>query len=263
MKIVFVRHGEPDYATDSLTENGKIEAELLSERIKNWPVTQFYVSPLGRAKATADYTLKKVNKEAKELSFMREFSYPIIDPITDRHGVCWDFVPSDWTKYPCMFEQGDAFINYPCISTNDIIKENYPKVINGFDDLLKEYGYVRDGYFYRIPDGPERFISSTVSPDGQIRNNHLPKEGEEEPLIVIFCHLGVICLVLSHLLNIPFELLTHGFFMPTTSITVLSTEERWSNEAYFRVQTIGDVHHLLSNNHLISPAGSFANPFQG
>ena len=47
MRIVFVRHGEPNYANDSLTEKGRREAELLSQRIKNWKVDEFYCSPLG------------------------------------------------------------------------------------------------------------------------------------------------------------------------------------------------------------------------
>ena len=33
MKILIIRHGDPDYTIDSLTEKGKTEAELLSDRI--------------------------------------------------------------------------------------------------------------------------------------------------------------------------------------------------------------------------------------
>lgn len=58
MKIIFVRHGEPDYTHDSLTEKGWREANLLAERISTWNVTDFYCSPLGRAKDTASCTLK-------------------------------------------------------------------------------------------------------------------------------------------------------------------------------------------------------------
>ena len=60
MKILIIRHGDPDYTIDSLTEKGKTEAELLSDRISKMDIKKFYVSPLGRAKATADYTLKKM-----------------------------------------------------------------------------------------------------------------------------------------------------------------------------------------------------------
>lgn len=83
-----------------------------------------------------------------------------------------------------------------------------------------------------------------------------------EPCIVIFAHFGVISSILSHLLNIPFVLLAHAAFFPASSVTVLSAEERWGNEAYFRAQCTGDVHHLLAGGEPISPAGSFVKPFQ-
>ena len=44
MKIIFVRHGEPDYAKDSLTENGWREAECLAGRISKWQVTDLLSS---------------------------------------------------------------------------------------------------------------------------------------------------------------------------------------------------------------------------
>ena len=65
MKIIFIRHGEPNYEIDSLTEKGWREAELLSKRTAKWNVTDFYCSPLGRAKDTASFTLKNAGREAK------------------------------------------------------------------------------------------------------------------------------------------------------------------------------------------------------
>ena len=57
MKLFIIRHGDPDYTIDSLTEKGRKEAALLAERLKNVKIDHFYVSPLGRAQATAKYTL--------------------------------------------------------------------------------------------------------------------------------------------------------------------------------------------------------------
>ena len=57
MKLLFIRHGDPDYTIDSLTEKGWKEAEFLSEKIAALDVRDFYVSPLGRAKDTASCTL--------------------------------------------------------------------------------------------------------------------------------------------------------------------------------------------------------------
>ena len=73
MRIIFIRHGDPDYENDTLTEKGIREAKLLSERTAGWPVTQFYCSPLGRAQKTASYTLHKLGREAVTYEWLKEF----------------------------------------------------------------------------------------------------------------------------------------------------------------------------------------------
>lgn len=260
MKLIFVRHGEPDYITDSLTPNGELEAKALAQRVKNWEVTDFFVSPQGRARQTAQPSLDAVNRKATVLDYMHEFSYPIDDPITGRHGVPWDFIPSDWTNIPGCLREGDGFLESGLLSSNPDIAKNYPIVINSFDELLAKYGYIRKDHYYINQNPVNRRLKSTVGPDNRIRDNGLYPNGGETTL-VFFCHLGITCLVMSHLLNIPFECLTHGFFMPPTSITVLSTEERWDDEAYFRVQCLGDCTHLHDAGLPISPAGYFADIF--
>ena len=64
MKLVIVRHADPDYSIDSLTPTGWKEAELLSERLVKTPADAYYVSPLGRAKDTASLTLQKMGRTA-------------------------------------------------------------------------------------------------------------------------------------------------------------------------------------------------------
>lgn len=261
MKIIFVRHGDPDYKNDSLTEKGWREAKLLSDRICKWDITDFYCSPLGRAKDTASCSLEKMNRKARILEWTKEFYYPINDPVTGRYGVPWDLVPSCWCNDPLMFLK-EEWVHSNIMEQNPEIDEKYKEVCKNLDDLLYTYGYIREENFYRMPDKKEVFITSTQSPDNLEKIAGRQSE-EKETVIVIFCHLGAICIMLSHLLNIPFPLLVHGFFLPPTSLTVLSTEERWSNEAYFRVQSMGDVHHLLAGGEPVSDAGSFTNSFQG
>lgn len=262
MKIIFVRHGEPDYTHDSLTEKGWREANLLAERISRWHVSAFYCSPLGRAKDTASCTLKKMNRTAITLEWMREFSYVIDDPATGKHGVPWDFIPSYWTNEPLMLDPLQ-WVKSDVMKQNPQIAVKFSEVCDNFDRLLSSYGYRREKRYYRVltAEGTEkRFSTATPLPGNPEYSKALEKD-DKEPVIVIFCHLGITCVALSHLLNIPFPLLVHGFFLPTTSLTILSSEERWGDEAYFRVQAMGDVHHLLSKDEPISPAGSFANPF--
>ena len=56
MKLIFVRHGEPDYAHDCLTENGILQAKKTAERLQNEPISAVYSSPMGRAVQTASFT---------------------------------------------------------------------------------------------------------------------------------------------------------------------------------------------------------------
>lgn len=260
MRIIFVRHGEPDYSTDSLTEKGKRDAEILAGRIKNWNIKDIYVSPMGRAKDTAKPSLDALNMEAIEMPWLREFSYKITSPISGKQGVPWDFVPS-YLHSDERFASGEEWINVSPICDNEDIVKNYPIVKDGIDKIIEKYGYKRTGKYYTRMDGRERFLKSTVMDSKYATVDSFP-EDDSEPTIVIFCHLGVICLMLSHLLNIPFELLTHGFFIPTTSLTILNTEERWGTEVSFRTQAVGDVAHLLMEGEKISNAGSFARVFQ-
>ena len=59
MKLLLIRHGDPNYDIDSLTEKGWKEAALLAERMAKLKIRTFYVSPLGRAKDTASLTLHR------------------------------------------------------------------------------------------------------------------------------------------------------------------------------------------------------------
>ena len=52
MKLLIIRHGEPDYAHDTLTEKGWREALYLAERIAPLRVKHYYVSPLRPAPGT-------------------------------------------------------------------------------------------------------------------------------------------------------------------------------------------------------------------
>lgn len=53
MKILIIRHGDPNYTLDSLTRKGKREANLLKKRLLKESPVAVYVSTMGRAKKTA------------------------------------------------------------------------------------------------------------------------------------------------------------------------------------------------------------------
>ena len=96
MKLLLVRHAEPDYEHDSLTEKGWREACFLARRLAQIPAKAYYVSPLGRARDTASLTLKAVNRTAEECLWLREFDAPIWRPdVSDHKMIPWDWLPQD------------------------------------------------------------------------------------------------------------------------------------------------------------------------
>ena len=149
MRLLIVRHGDPDYSIDSLTEKGWKEAEYLSERLSKLDVKDFYVSPLGRAKDTASFTLKKMNRTAVECDWLREFDVLIDRPdVTDRQKRLWDWLPQDWTQDE-RFYRYDHWYENERFQQSDV-KRYYDHVTGEFDKLLAEHGYVREGHYYRV-----------------------------------------------------------------------------------------------------------------
>lgn len=221
MKLLIIRHGDPDYEHDDLTEVGKREARCLAARIAPMKVREYFVSPLGRAKATAAPTLEKAGRQATEYDWLRELSIPIARP--DKNGelsrVPWDWLPQDWLRDTRLLSAEHWMENE--VMQGGRVGEAYEQVTREFDALLARYGYVREGLLYRV------------------------REPNEDTL-VFFCHLGLGCALLSHLMNCSPMVLWQGTVMAPSSVSVVHTEERRSGYASFRAASIGDVSHLYA-----------------
>ena len=160
MRLIIVRHGDPDYEKDSLTEKGWREAAILADRISRLEVKEFYVSPLGRARDTASLTLEKMGRKATVCPWLREFAPRIMRPdVSDRTTISWDWLPQDWTGVD-EFYRRDQWSTPPMMreamaadpDTGEMrvgIQEEYDWVIRGFDSLLADHGYQRKGEIYR------------------------------------------------------------------------------------------------------------------
>ncbi len=218
MKLLIIRHGDPDYVHDTLTEVGKKEASLLADWLFDTAIDHIYVSPLGRAKATAEYTCKTKGMEAVVCDWLREFPAKVQKPHRD-DGVAWDWRPADWTGVEEFFSRKDWSSVPAMVEAN--VAEIYAKVIEGFDELLAKHGYVREGNAYRVTRA----------------NNET---------IAFFCHFGLESVLLSRLLNISPMLLWHGTCAAPTSVTTINSEERQKGIAYFRMSEFGSVAHLTS-----------------
>lgn len=235
MKLLIVRHGDPDYTIDSLTPKGWKEAEFLSERLARVEVKEFYVSPLGRAKDTASLTLKKLGRTAVECEWLQEFRPRICRPDAEgKRMIAWDWLPQDWMEEEKFFHC-DRWYQAPVFEEAGV-RQEYDWVIENFDALLKKHGYIRQGRFYQA-------------------------EKANNDTLVFFCHFGLECVLLSHLLNVSPMILWHNTCAAPTSVTTLVTEERRKGIANFRMSSFGDISHLYVHHEEPAFAARFCETF--
>ena len=53
MRLLLVRHGDPNYELDCLTELGHRQAKIVAKRLMEEGIQKIYCSPQGRAQQTA------------------------------------------------------------------------------------------------------------------------------------------------------------------------------------------------------------------
>lgn len=237
MKLLIIRHGDPDYVNDTLTARGWKEAELLAKRIAPMDIKDIYVSILGRARDTASCSLTAMNRTAtKYCDWMQEFpatiefgnnqtlidAYPDVKTREDGSlysRIMWDFLPGYWMQHEEYFHKENW--RESDLAKHSDMAQCYDYVTKNFDALLAEHGYERCGNHYRVT----RATKDTLA---------------------FFCHFGLECILLSHLLGIsPFPLL-HGTVFAPTSVSTIYTEERQKGIASFRAGQLGDISHLYA-----------------
>lgn len=217
MRLLFIRHGDPDYENDTVTEKGAREALLLCEKLQNECIDAAYVSPMGRARRTAQPTLERHGMQGVVLDWLQEFIFPVRHPDTGKEHLIWDFMPEFMDRHPRLYS-ASRWTEEPFIRDSEV-PSRYRAACDGLDALLAKYGYDRRGTCYAARE-PNR------------------------KTLAFFCHFGATCVLLSHLFNLsPIPLLQH-FVAAPTSVTTVYTEERECGIASFRCASYGDISHL-------------------
>ncbi len=228
MRLIFVRHGEPDYANDCLTSKGKEQAIKTAERLKNENIKAIYSSPMGRAIETASFTAKDHGLEIQELDFMHEIWWG--DKNKDKDGV--SNIPLDghpWSiAYNVLTESddyvaGDKWKEHPYFK-NNLCMDYFDKIKKGTDDLLKKYGLVREGSFYRC-------------------------EEECDDTIALFAHGGSGAILFSHLLAIPFPIVLTTLPYGLCSVSVFEFSALKGEMTIPRLDIFNDMKH--HDNHCL------------
>ena len=217
MKIIFVRHGHPDYAHDCLTELGHLQAEAAAERLSDREVDAIFASSCGRAKETAEHIANKLGLKVECLDFMREISWGT------ESGEELYLKGHPWRTADKMIEDGQSVVSYNWQSEEpfkrNTVKSYINRVNENFDAWLAELGFLREGDFYRIKE-------------------------QKYGTIILVSHGGSSGAVLSHVLNLPFTFICASVRPNFTAITELSLTGEVGTLTTPRIEILNDARHI-------------------
>lgn len=197
MLLYIIRHGDPDYATDSLTELGKKQAEAVAKRLQRSNINAVYTSPMGRAIQTAEPTCRllgldyKIEPWAYELHGEEKTTYPEGDLISISN-----------LQSTLLRENGEMDIPFPrmfeCKAlAQSKVEGEFNRIRDKGRDFLERLGYKEENGIYRI-----------IKPN--------------DDRVALFCHAICSRLWLSELLHIPLHIMWSSFYAHFhTGVTII------------------------------------------
>lgn len=193
MRIIFVRHGEPDYEHDCLTETGHRQAAAAAERLADMGISEIFSSPMGRAQQTAAYTAERLGLPVRTLDYMHEISWGGAGIPDDGHPWVlsermineenFDFFAQDWREHP--YFRGNTALRY------------YDRVAAGIDGFLMEHGYRHEGRRCFCKNGSDKTVA-------------------------LFSHGGSSNCALAHILSLPLPYV--AAMLPYSFTSVITVE---------------------------------------
>jgi len=221
MRIVFVRHGHPNYKIDRLTELGHLQAEAAAERLVGEGIERIYASTCGRALETAEHTADKLGIPREEIvrcPFMREIHWGA----TDKTPLYENGHP--WFTADRMAREGNALIDFawqkhPLFEKSDRLHGEYRAVVERCDIWLAYLGYKREGNGYRVTK-------------------------KNDQTVAMFSHAGSSSCVLSHVFTLPFPFVLSAFRIDFTAVTVVKLEGEEGDLVFPRFEIANDSRHI-------------------
>ena len=219
MRIVFVRHGEPDYAHDCLTERGRIQAQAAAERLREEGIEEIYSSPLGRATETAAFTAEALGLPVRMLDYMRELHWGSMDGTPmPADGHPWDL--ADMLAAESRDLTDPAWREHPYFRNNKVTAEA-DHVARKTDEWLRTLGYERNGAYYRC-----------LRPDGR------------QATVALFSHGGSSAAAMGHILNLPFPYACALFHIEFTGLTIIRLDRNPGRQALPCLELANDGRHI-------------------
>ena len=220
MFLYIVRHGDPDYITDTLVPRGVMQAEVVAKRLAQVGIDRVFSSPMGRARQTAEPLCKllgidyEVEDWTHEIAVRTDFpdgepkSVALVQNSYYRENGGWDLSASN--ALDCQVFEGTNMADTMAY----IEKEG-----NAF---LEKLGYWEENGNYRI-----------------LRANH--------DKIALFCHGNFARAWLSSLLKVPLHIMMASFGYNHTGVTVLYFKNNANGITAPRCLCYSDISHLYAH----------------
>ncbi len=221
MLLYIVRHGDPIYETDSLTERGKQQAEAVGKRMLAAGIDRIYSSPMGRARETADPACRLLGLEKHIEEWAHEIGDERLTPYPDGELKSVTLLQNTYYR-----ENGNIHIPYErsceCVGFNESGMAEAVKYIEKHgNEFLERLGYREENGIYRI-----------------LRPN--------EEKVALFCHAAFGRAWLSVLLHIPLHIMWASFQYTHTGVTVVEFENNANGVTAPRCLCFSDVSHLYA-----------------
>ena len=215
--MVFIRHGDPDYEKDCLTELGLEQARKAAVRLQKENIDVVYSSTMGRALETAQAFCELNGKIVNELDFMREIRY-------GKEGALYES-GHPWNAADKMIEQG-IDLRDPSWRDNPLFTDNTAtidsdKIRENADVWLSTLGYEREDLYYRCK-----------------------REDDKQFTVAVFCHGGSTTAFLSRVLNQEFPYLCATLHFDHTGISVLRFNRNPGSLSMPILELVNDNRHL-------------------
>ena len=220
MLLYILRHGDPIYNPDTLTEKGKLQAKALAERLAVHGLDRVYCSPHGRARETAQPTCEKLGLEMQIEDWTAE-KYAWADfAVPDEKGrMHWAFFTQikKIAQDPAVLGEKPWYEAEHLKGTN--ARAGFQRVIDASDEFLARQGYEREGMAYRI-----------------VRPN--------DDRVAVFCHGGFGSLWMAHLMGLNPVTYSPHFGMTHSGITILEFHNHENGYTSPECLCLSDTSHL-------------------
>lgn len=221
MILYIVRHGEPDYEKDCLTEFGKKQAEAVGRRLAKAGVDRVFSSPMGRAQETAAPLCRMLGLEYGIEEWAREIGREKTTTFPDGVPKSIAMVQNTYYLAEGAYDLGYSRA-FECrgICESDM-KTAVDRIERCGDEFLERLGYRKEDGIYRV-----------------VRPN--------EERVALFCHAALGRAWLSVLLRVPLNIMWASFSYELTGVTTLEFRNNDNGLTAPRCISFSDTSHLYA-----------------